>query len=282
MSDQRTNRPDRRQSQRRTPKRRGHGAFLRVGILLVALVVTVTLLGSLVRVLGGGAAAAEASPTPAPTAVPTPVPTPSPEPTPALPDVDVMAWNLRLVRYENPLGEDFAPENLTEIENNQWMDGRVADSMKALIAAARAEGYTVYVCSGYRDYNTQSVIYWNHIYNYTAQGMTEEEAHAATRLAVNYPGCSEHQYGLTADILESASQDMEPYIGGSGLMLWLEQHCADYGFVIRYPDGKTPITGVEYEPWHLRYVGGAAARYMMENNLCLEEFLALYDAPSVG
>ena len=70
---------------------------------------------------------------------------------------------------------------------------------------------------------------------------------------------------------------MEAYIGGSGLMLWLEENCADYGFVIRYPDGKTDITGISYEPWHLRYVGGEVAQYMMENDLCLEEFLALYE-----
>ena len=135
----------------------------------------------------------------------------------------------------------------------------------------------MYFCSGYRDYDTQYTIYWNHINQYMAQGMTEEEAHAKTRLAVNYPGASEHQSGLCADILESASQEMEPWIGGSGLMLWLEQHCAEYGFVVRYPKDKTDITGVEYEPWHLRYVGVDAATYMMEKGLCLEEFLALYE-----
>ena len=59
-------------------------------------------------------------------------------------------------------------------------------------------------------------------------------------------------------------------------MLWLEEHCMNYGFVIRYPDGKTDITGVMYEPWHLRYVG-PCARYIMSHDLCLEEFLALYE-----
>ena len=160
--------------------------------------------------------------------------------------------------------------------DGQQMDGRVAEAIEELIEAAKADGNTVYVCSGYRDYDTQYTIYWNHIYKYQDQGMTFEEADAATRLEVNYPGCSEHQSGLAADILESVDQPMEPYIGGSGLMLWLEEHCAEYGFVVRYPDGKTPITGVEYEPWHLRYVGQTAAEYMMENGLCLEEFLELY------
>ncbi len=209
----------------------------------------------------------------APPLTPTPVPTPSPEP---LPKVDVNDWSLRLIRYEYPLGEDFAPPSLTDVGDGQQVDSRIAPALTALMDAAKAAGYTVYVCSGYRDYDTQSWIYWNHIEKYEAQGMTEEEADAATRLAVNYPGTSEHQSGLAVDLLEYAGQDMEPYIGGSGLMLWLEQHCADYGFVIRYPNGLTDLTGVEYEPWHLRYVGNAAP-YIMRHGLCLEQFLGLYE-----
>ena len=206
------------------------------------------------------------------------MPTATPVPTPDLPPVDLSSWMLRLIDYDHPLGEDFVPESLTDVGDGQQMDSRVAPMFLKLVEDAKAAGYTVYVCSGYRDYATQSVIYFdNHVNVYMAQGMSEEEANAKARLAVNYPGSSEHQSGLCVDVLESSSQDMEPYIGGSGLMLWLEQHCAEYGFVVRYPDGKTSITGVEYEPWHLRYVGDQAAGYMMANGLCLEEFLALYN-----
>ncbi|MCD7845071.1 MAG: M15 family metallopeptidase, partial [Oscillospiraceae bacterium] len=194
-----------------------------------------------------------------------------------LPELDTSEWYLQLIRYEYPLGEDYEPPALTEIEDGEYMDSRVANALIDMIAAARASGYPVYVCSCYRPYSTQYIIYWDHVDEYMAQGMTQEEAEAATRLAVNYPGASEHQSGLAADILESADQDMEPYIGGSGLMLWLEENCAAFGYVIRYPDGKTDITGVEYEPWHLRYVGTEAAMYMMENDLCLEEFLELLE-----
>ena len=262
----------------RKRRRRRTGAGKRFLILLSAMAMVICLLMLAFQLAEGRKTVAEVSPAFAVTPpVETPAPTPTPEPTPALPDVDINDWSLRLIRYEYPLGEDFVPESLTDVGDNERMDGRVAPALTALIEAARADGHSVYVCSGYRDYDTQSWIYWNHIDTYEAQGMTYEEADAATRLAVNYPGSSEHQSGLSVDLLESPQQDMEPYIGGSGLMLWLEQHCADYGFVIRYPDGKTDITGVEYEPWHLRYVGGTAARYMMDNGLCLEEFLALYD-----
>ncbi len=211
-----------------------------------------------------------------PNAIMSSVPTDTPVPTPTLPAVDVNSWELRLIRYENPLGEDYIPESLTEIESGQQVDSRIAQPLKDLFGAARAADYPVYFCSGYRDYETQSIIYQRHIDEYTAQGMSMEEADAQTRLAVNYPGSSEHQSGLCADILETPEQDMEPYIGGSGLMAWLEEHCDDYGFIIRYPKDKTDITGVEYEPWHLRYVGKTAAEYIMKHGLCLEEFLQLY------
>ena len=215
---------------------------------------------------------------PEPTPTPTAEPTATPEPTPSLPAVDLAGWELQLISYDHPLGEDFVPPRLTDVGDGQTMDSRVATYALNLISAAKAAGYSVYVCSGYRDYETQSFIYWRHINDYMARGMTREEADAETLLAVNYPGCSEHQSGLCVDILETRDQPMEPYIGGSGLMLWLEQHCAEQGFVIRYPDGKTDITGIEYEPWHLRYVGREAAAYMMEHGLCLEEFLGLYSA----
>ena len=262
------------------PKTKTRAPLGRVRIMLGILVLSLVGIGVMMHTLMGrtGAEAAQASPTPAPTATasPTPVPTPSPEPTPVLPDVDIDGWELQMIRYEYPLGEDFAPEELTDVGDGQRMDSRVAPAIEELIADAKEAGYGVYVCSGYRDYDTQYSIYWNHIYEYRQQGKSEEEAHELTRLAVNYPGCSEHQSGLCVDILEYYGQDMEPYIGGSGLMLWLEKHCAEYGFVVRYPDGKTDITGVEYEPWHLRYVGKTAAEYITENGLCLEEFLGLY------
>lgn len=249
-------------------------------VLLVALAVLGGIIALLVRGVKSVAEHAQVSrefPQQEAAALPeaTATPMPTPEPTPEPPAADLDSWELRLVRADNPLPSDFEPE-LMEIEREERFDARAGRHLQKLIADARAAGYTVYVCSCYRAYETQSWIYWNHVEQYQAEGMTLEQAEAATRLAVNYPGGSEHQLGLAADLLESETQDMEPYIGGSGLMLWLEEHCADYGFIIRYPEGKTNITGVEYEPWHLRYVG-TCARYIMENDLCLEEFLALYN-----
>ncbi len=245
--------------------------------LTLALAVVTGVLYALLHLVGWGReTTAQATPRPTVQAAATAVPTATPEPTPGLPAADLDSWMLRLIDYDHPLGEDFVPEELADVGDGQQLDSRVAPMLLKLMEDAHAAGYTTYVCSGYRDYDTQYSIYQRHIDQYTAEGMTEAEAHAKTRLAVNYPGSSEHQSGLCVDLLEYNGQDMEPYIGGSGLMLWLEQHCAQYGFVVRYPDGKTDITGVEYEPWHLRYVGGQVSSYIMEHGLCLEEFLDLY------
>ncbi len=231
--------------------------------------------------LGGGGNGAQVSDAfvQQPEAYDTPAPVETEEPAGAfmtdLPDVDLSQWSLQLVRIDKLLPENYEPE-LSEVEREELFDSRAAMHLTKLIEDARAAGYEVYLCSGYRSYETQNQIYWNHVEQYMREeGLTQEEAEARTRLSVNYPGASEHQLGLAADILEFQGQDMEPYIGGSGLMLWLEEHCAEYGFIIRYPDGKTDITGIEYEPWHLRYVGTCAG-FIMEHGLCLEEFLALY------
>ncbi len=263
-------------------KRRRHypTAASRLLILAVVLVGVGAVLATLLKTVSSGQEElqnARSTPRPRVTAAPEATPVITPEPTPKLPEVDLDSWELRLVRRGSPLEEDFAPEELTDVGDGQTMDSRVAPALKSLIADAKTAGNTVYVCSGFRDYDTQAIIYWRHIDQYTAEGMTEEEADAKTRLAVNYPGESEHQSGLAVDILEYNGQSMEPYISTEKLMVWLQAHCADYGFVIRYPDGKTDVTGVEYEPWHLRYVGREAAAYIMENGLCLEEFLQLYE-----
>ncbi len=224
---------------------------------------------------------ATAAPTPAATAVPIPAVTPLAKGSkdlilPAdLQSVGRWDWRLQIANYDLRLDEDFVPAELVEIESGQYVDARIEMPLRELFRAAREAGYSLYFCSGFRDYDTQSTIYWRHINDYMYLGYSFEEADALTRLSVNVPGASEHQLGLTADVLAYPGQDMMAYIGGSGLMGWLEKNCARYGFIIRYPEGKTDITGVDYEPWHLRYVGTAAAEYITRNGLCLEEFLQL-------
>ena len=91
-----------------------------------------------------------------------------------------------------------------------------------------------------------------------------------------YPGRSEHQTGWAVDVTSASMgydllQSFIDYPEG----LWINNHCSEYGFIIRYPKGKTYITGYDYEPWHLRYVGVEAAKEITASGLTLEEYLGM-------
>ncbi len=85
------------------------------------------------------------------------------------------------------------------------------------------------------------------------------------------PGYSEHQTGYCVDLSVLGEEEYD----GSGVYAWINEHCAEYGFVLRYAENKTDVTKMEYEPWHYRYVGTPHAQYMTENGLCLEEYAEL-------
>lgn len=89
-------------------------------------------------------------------------------------------------------------------------------------------------------------------------------------------GCSEHQTGLVCDITDVYYPLKNSSIENTETFKYMSAHCQDFGFILRFPSDKEDVTGVMYEPWHYRYVGIDAAKYIMENGLCLEEFLALY------
>ena len=206
-----------------------------------------------------------AAPTPDPT--PTPTPEPTPEPTPYRPDVDVTSWEFILANPTHEIGE-YEPE-LADVEGGQFMDVRVVDAMRSFIADARAAGYSVVINSSYRDYATQNYLYERKVGQYGG-----DRALAATIVAP--PGTSEHQTGLCADIADQFYATKDRSLENTALFQWMKANCAQYGFILRYPDGKQEITGIMYEPWHFRYVGKEAAAFIMENGLTLEEFLALY------
>lgn len=205
--------------------------------------------------------------TPAPTPEPTPSPTPepTPAPTPELPDVDITSWELRLANIDNSIGEYEPP--LTVIENNQKFDERAADALRAFMQAARDEGLSVYLSSAYRSYAEQQ-----YLYNRKVSQVGEEQA----KTIVAPPGTSEHQTGLSADITDRYYEVKNSELENTELYKWMSAHCAEYGFIVRYPKDKEDVTGIIYEPWHFRYVGVEAASYIMEHGLCLEEFIALY------
>lgn len=207
--------------------------------------------------------------TPLPTPTPTPEPetTPTPEPTPTIPDIDISSWEYILANAQNPIGE-YIPE-LTSLEGGQNFDSRAVGSLEDFIAAARNEGLSVFLSSSYRSYSEQSYLYTRKVAQYGGN-----EAVAATIVAP--PGTSEHQTGLCCDITDKYYPVKDSSLENTELYKWMYANCAQYGFILRYPKDKEDVTGIIYEPWHFRYVGVEAAEYIMENGLCLEEFIELY------
>lgn len=181
-----------------------------------------------------------------------------------LPDIDIDSWEYVLVNAEHSIGE-YAPE-LGEFEG-QKLDQRILEPMQSFVAGARAEGLSVFLSSGYRGYEEQQ-----YLFNRKVEQYGEEQA--AT--IVSRPGTSEHQTGLACDITDEYYELKNESLENTALYQWMSRHCQEYGFIVRYPKDKEKITGIIYEPWHFRYVGVEAATYMAEHNLCLEEFVALY------
>lgn len=197
--------------------------------------------------------------------------------TPAASSTD---WNLVLVNRENPLAAEIATEfYLTE--SGYPIDSRIKDPYMALLEAGKAAGMEFTMISGYRSIEQQQANYDTNYQNYLASGLSEEEARTKTEEYIALPNASEHTTGLAVDITSTALANQE---GNSGLFpdlenypegLWLKENAPKYGFVLRYPKAKEAITGINFEPWHFRYVGVENAIYMTENNLTLEEYIAI-------
>jgi D-alanyl-D-alanine carboxypeptidase len=182
--------------------------------------------------------------------------------------------NLILVNRQSLLDSTFEPHNLVSIAHLPGVSGPHALRKEAAVAltemfkAAEEAGYKLYVKSSYRSYGTQSTMYHNRV-----------EKYGKDDGVVAYPGSSDHQTGLGVDVLnlEWAKQDgMRPEFSNTKEAQWMEANCAEFGFIIRYLPEKQEITGIIYEPWHLRYVGREVATYMMKKRLSLEEFSQEY------
>ncbi len=174
-----------------------------------------------------------------------------------------------LVNRENGLNKDYIPEGLS-IPNISFSDnledeekhvaGIIVKPLEELINTAKEEGIILLGNSGYRSYRSQKNTYKNRV---KSQGKKLADAYVAK------PGFSEHQTGLCIDITNKDRY----FVEGTKEADWLGENCYRFGFIIRYPKGKKSITNIEYEPWHIRYVGKEAAKYIYDNKITLEEYL---------
>ena len=214
-------------------------------------------------------------PTPHPTGTPLPPPgTIPPATTTAAPHRAVaMEWPLTLINAQHTLAPDFVPDSLQRIDGGMYFDARACDALAAMLAAARAEGLSPIVCSAYRNYGQQTAIHQRLIRNLKAAGYSHEQAVARASQEVAPPGASEHQLGLAVDIVAANYQRLDAQQANTAEAQWLREHCAEYGFILRYTAEKSAITGIIDEPWHFRYVGVTAAREITDSGVCLEEYL---------
>ncbi|MCL2125528.1 MAG: M15 family metallopeptidase [Oscillospiraceae bacterium] len=187
---------------------------------------------------------------------------------------DSEEWMLLLVNAENPLPDNHSP-NLKPLPNSLLFDERAIDQLNEMLSAMRAQGLSPVVCSAYRTVEFQRTLFNNKVSQLVASGFSQTQAETEARKSIAYPGTSEHNLGLAADIVSIDYQLLDNKQAETPEVRWLLDNCAEYGFILRYPSGKEAITGITYEPWHFRFVGAAAAREIMASGLCLEEYLGL-------
>lgn len=185
-----------------------------------------------------------------------------------LPEVSPNDWELVLVNREHITAE-MNPQ-LTEVGGIQ-VDSRIAQNVQDFLAAAQAIDAQEHLISGYRSVAYQEELYRSYVEQEKSAdpNLSQEEAEKKVQTYSQPAGASEHQTGLAIDMSTVDSlNESDPDVVAKVRAL-----APKYGFVLRFPEGKTDSTGVGYEDWHFRYVGKASAKYMTKHNLTLEEYL---------
>ena len=198
--------------------------------------------------------------------------TDTPEGNTPKPSVNVDDELLTVVNPWNPLPEDWVCDLVT-LSDGRRVDSRCYEAFEEMMAACRDAGYAPFLCSAYRTQETQQSLYDNKVQRLMNSGMGEEEAKVEAAKAVAIPGTSEHQLGLAVDIVDANMQDLTDEQEKTETQKWLMANSWRYGFIHRYPNDKTDITGIIYEPWHYRYVGKAAAQDIFNRDITLEEYV---------
>ena len=182
-------------------------------------------------------------------------------------------WKLLLVNEDHPLPEDFQVPEFTQLAGGHSIDKRAYPALQRMMDACRAAGLQPTICSSYRTWEKQEELFERKVLSCLSTAASREEAEQQAAVWVAHPGASEHQAGLAVDIVDKSYQLLDQGQEDTAVQKWLMEHCAEYGFILRYPTEKSALTGVGYEPWHYRYVGEAAAGEIMSRGLCLEEYL---------
>lgn len=187
---------------------------------------------------------------------------------------DIIVYNslnsskILLVNKDNPLDKTYEPQNLVKAKYSGdkivYLEEIAAINLEKMIEDAKNDNIDLLLISGYRDYDYQTKVYNNSIKN---KGQEHTNSYVAK------PGESEHQTGLAMDVATLEFSNLDDKFSDTKEAKWLHENMHKYGFILRYPKGKENITGYNYEPWHIRYVGIEAAKEIYLNNQTLEEYL---------
>lgn len=189
---------------------------------------------------------------------------------PTIISIDEANWHLTLVNSGYRIPDDYQPDLVYVCDSGERLDKKVAEHYEKMYNAALNDGVTLTPCSGYRSYETQERNYNRKIEFFEGQGYSTEEAKIKAATIIMPPGSSEHNLGYAMDIV-----CVDEWFEDTAEFKWLQEHAADYGFIMRYPKEKQDITKVIYEPWHWRYVGVEAAKELKASGLVLEEYLGV-------
>lgn len=180
---------------------------------------------------------------------------------------------LVLCNKYNTLTADYKPFDLTLMNvkyasSGQYMRKEAVEAFYKLSDAAKAAGHTIIAVSTYRSYDYQSKLYNSYV---ASKGQAQADLSSAKA------GTSEHQTGLAVDVTAGAIADYTKF-GETPSYQWAKENIHNYGFIIRYPENKTNITGYKTEPWHFRYVGVETAKLVYESGLTYDEYYVRYIA----
>lgn len=250
--------------------------FFKITILSVVLLTSITLTGCQNKE-SAAVPSASISPSPSPTATVITNNTTKPAPSPTKQTAEQAAADVKsvtvLVNKQFGLPSSYEPDDLVFVNIpftfNDMMDKRkmrkeAGAAIEQLVASAKKDSVFLAGVSAYRSYATQKSLFTNYV---QIDGLEKAKTYSAE------PGHSEHETGLAIDLAGSdgkcAAQDC---FAATKEAKWIAEHAAEFGFIVRYPRGKEAITGYQYEPWHIRYVGVKFAKELSDKGLTLEEY----------
>ena len=185
-----------------------------------------------------------------------------------------------LVNPWNYLPEDYTVE-LTDIGGEHKIASIAFADFQKMFRDCEEAGMKPAVCSSYRTQEYQGGLYQRRIERYVEDGYSREEATVLAGKSVALPGTSEHQLGLALDIVDDRNWNLDESQAEMPTQQWLMENSWRYGWILRYPNEKSQLTGIIYEPWHYRYVGREIAAEIHKLDICLEEYLMML-TPGIG